>query len=94
MPDDLRPLRPGRYFSESELADHARRVLDMNGLTQAAAADRLGVHRQEVHMAVNFDKYPDRGGSIRRRILAVLGHRRVSDPTYSRVLFDSEGSDE
>lgn len=72
MPPSL--LRSGRVLSESDLAAAAAEALDALDLTQTAAAERLGVRQQTVSMALRPEKYPDRGRSIRVRLVEMAGY--------------------
>ena len=91
MPDDLRPLRSGRYYSETELAAHAlaavHRVVGHGKLypTRKALADALGVTPPALSAAVALAdparpaaKY-DRGAKVRRLILRRVSGFVVSD---------------
>ncbi len=96
MPDDPRPLRPGRYYSERELAEHALRAVDRvcgRGRrpfpSRAALADALGVTAPALSAALALGD-PDRpaveysrGHSVRRLILRrLLGFAVQDEPRF------------
>lgn len=96
-----RSLRPGRYYSEPELASAAAAALERAGETQTDAAAALGLakpHSVSMALALEPDpdagdehgrpyrlRYPKRGHRLRRAIL-----RRYSGLTFSG---DGEGLD-
>lgn len=94
-----RTLRPGRYYSEAELAAAASAALERASETQTDAAAALGLAKPNtVSMALALDpdptresgrpyrlRYPKRGHRTRRAIL-----RRYSGLTFSG---DGQGRD-
>ena len=67
-------LRSGRVLSDAELARAAAEALDVLGLTQTAAAERLGVTQNAVSMALKPDKYPNRGNGVRVGLVGLAGY--------------------
>jgi hypothetical protein len=79
--DTLRPLRVGRYFTEAEIAEHARRAVAKalhrrDYPTQGAIAAALGVSGPALSAALAYgddsrQPYP-RGKSVRRAVVRLL----------------------
>ncbi|PAP74273.1 hypothetical protein B1759_18945 [Rubrivirga sp. SAORIC476] len=96
MPDDLRPLRTGRYYSETELAAHALAAVHrVTGYgkpfpTRAALADALDVTPPALSAALALadparptTKY-DRGAKVRRLILRrLVGFAVAEEPAWT-----------
>jgi hypothetical protein len=75
-------LRVGSYATERELAEAARAALEASGLSHGDAAEALGLQRAAVSMALNLEKYPVRGHSVRRSILRRFAGLDVGEPRY------------
>ncbi len=91
MADAARPLRPGRFFSEAELAAAANAAFeraknrDGSKMTQADLAARLGVKQHTVSAALGYldnPKNQTRGHRLRRRILRELSGLDVAGPYW------------
>ena len=76
------PLRSGRIVTESELADAALHALKAEGVSFSEAARRLGKNPSAVTMALDLDKYPDRGHTIRRALLLEFGGYEIEGPLW------------
>lgn len=83
-------LRPGRHYDERHLAAAARHRVAADPRTAAEIAAALPISgtpkskAAALSMALNFDKYPDRGHAVRRAVLAMLAGVRIVDG-FSRV---------
>ncbi len=91
MADAPRPLRPGRFFSEAELAAAANAAFeraknpDGSKMTQADLAGRLNVKQHTVSAALGYLDNPKnqrRGHDLRRRILRELAGLTVAGPYW------------
>lgn len=91
MADTSRPLRPGRYFTEAELAAAANAAFeraknqDGSKMTQVDLAARLNVKQHTVSAALGYldnPKNQTRGHALRRRILRELSGYAVAGPYF------------
>lgn len=76
------PLRSGRLLTEPELAEAASAALDAAGVSQAEAARRLGKNASAITMALDPEKYPDRGHAMRRALLLEFGGYDLDGPLW------------
>lgn len=90
---DLRPLRTGRYYTEAEIAEHARRAADRarrDYPTRGKLAEALGVPGSALSAALAYGDpsrpdYP-RGKSVRRAVLRLLvGFEFNEEASYAAV---------
>lgn len=83
-------LRPGRHYDERHLAAAARHRVSADPRTAAEIAAALPIagtpksKAAALSMALNFDKYPDRGHAVRRAVLTMLAGVSVVDG-FSRI---------
>ena len=89
MPPDPKPPtgaprrpRAGDVLSDAGLAEAARAALDAEGVTHAQAAEALGLKQTAVTMALNPEKYPNRGHAARRAILRRFARLDLDGPLY------------
>ena len=60
------PMRPNEKMSDAELQAAAREALE--GHTQSAAAEALGVHRSTISLALNNERPSRYAGTLKRII--------------------------
>lgn len=80
--DKARRPRAGDLLDERALAAAARAALDAHGVTQKEAAAELALNRSAVAMALNPERYPDRGHAPRRAIIARYAGLDVEGPLF------------
>lgn len=76
-------------YQPQDLSALAREALEASGLTQAQAAERLGVSQPSIAQALGRTKGLD---ALRRRIVEAFTEYRVVGPEYRLVRKD--GADE
>ncbi len=81
--------RAGSLVTEAELAALADDALDRAGVSRSEAARQIGARRAAVTMALDAEKYPDRGHSIRRALLEAFAGYAVDGPLYRLRKVDS-----
>lgn len=79
-------LRLDSHVTEEAIAAAAKAVLDAEDVTHQQAADVLSLgQKQAVTMALDFEKYPKRGHSVRRAILRHYAGIAFSSPRFKVV---------
>lgn len=75
-------LRSGSLCTEAELAALADDALARRGVSRSEAARQIGASRAAVTMALDVERYPDRGHSVRRHLLLEYADLVADGPLY------------